>query len=56
MRHQKNDKGGWAPESLQIGSLVFHMQEAIRGLKGFLMRAFILAFVISRCDNRGLCL
>ena len=47
MRNPKKIDTRISPESLRPVHLVCHFQQAIRGLKGFLMRAFILAFVIS---------
>ena len=47
MSHQNNIKNSIPSESLRPVPLVFHNQQAIPGLKEFLLRAFILTFVFS---------
>src|SRR5680860_642506 len=47
MSNQNNVKRTIPSESSRAGPLVFHNQQAIPGLKGFLLRAFLLTFVIS---------
>lgn len=47
MSNQHNMKESIPSKSLRPVPLVFHNQKAIRGLKGFLLRALILALVFS---------